>query len=49
MNNYEEKKFQMGSLYQGDCLDVMKNIEDQSVDMILCELPCGTTQNKCGK
>jgi len=46
MNNYEEKKFKMGSLYQGDCLDVMKDIEDQSVDMILCDLPYGTTQNK---
>lgn len=27
------------SLINGDCLDVMKNIEDHSVDMILCDLP----------
>ncbi len=30
----------------GDCLEEMKNIEDGSVDMILCDLPYGTTQNK---
>lgn len=33
-------------LYNGDCLEVMKIIEDNSVDMILCDLPYGTTQNK---
>ena len=26
-------------LYQGDCLEVMKGIKDNSVDMILCDLP----------
>ena len=33
-------------LYQGDCLEEMKNIPDKSIDMILCDLPYGTTQNK---
>lgn len=33
-------------LYRGDCLEVMADIADQSVDMILCDLPYGTTQNK---
>ena len=33
-------------LYQGDCLEVMKDIPDKSVDMILCDLPYGTTRNK---
>lgn len=33
-------------LYQGDCLEIMKDIADKSVDMILCDLPYGTTQNK---
>ena len=33
-------------LYQGDCLEEMKNIPDKSVDMVLCDLPYGTTQNK---
>lgn len=31
---------------QGDCLELMNEIPDQSVDMILCDLPYGTTQNK---
>ncbi len=39
-------KFLEGDLYQGDCLEVMKDIPDQSVGMILCDLPYGTTQNK---
>jgi len=30
-------------LHQGDCLEVMKMIPDSSVDMILCDLPYGTT------
>ena len=35
-----------GQIYQGDCLDVMQQIDDGSVDLILCDLPYGTTQNK---
>lgn len=30
-------------LILGDCLEVMKNIPDKSVDMILCDLPYGIT------
>lgn len=30
-------------LWHGDCLKLMKNIPDKSVDMILCDLPYGTT------
>lgn len=33
-------------LYKGDCLEVMKQIPDNSVDMILCDLPYGTTACK---
>ena len=33
-------------LRQGDCLEVMKNIPDGSVDMILCDLPYGITRCK---
>lgn len=29
-----------------DCLDVMKDIPDNSIDMILCDLPYGTTASK---
>ena len=31
---------------QGDCLELMKEIPDKSVDMILCDLPYGTTACK---
>ena len=37
------KKFE---LWHGDCLELMKNIPDGSVDMILCDLPYGTTDCK---
>jgi site-specific DNA-methyltransferase (adenine-specific) len=30
----------------GDCLELMKEIPDKSIDMILCDLPYGVTQNK---
>ena len=33
-------------LYQGDCLDVMKNIDDESIDMILCDLPYNTNKRR---
>lgn len=34
------------NLMHGDCLDLMAQIPDGSVDMVLCDLPYGTTQNK---
>lgn len=34
------------NLIHGDCLEVMKSIPDSSVDMILCDLPYGTTACK---
>ena len=33
-------------VFQGDCLEVMKEFPDKSINMILCDLPYGTTQNK---
>jgi site-specific DNA-methyltransferase (adenine-specific) len=36
----------MNDLRHGDCLDIMKDIPDGSIDMILCDLPYGTTKNK---
>ena len=36
----------MIDLYCGDCLEIMKQISDKSVDMILCDLPYGTTACK---
>jgi DNA modification methylase len=32
-------------IYLGDCLEQMNNISDGSVDMVLCDLPYGTTRN----
>jgi len=33
----------MEEIIHGDCLEIMKEIPDKSVDMILCDLPYGTT------
>ena len=30
-------------LYNGDCLEIMEQIPDKSIDMVLCDLPYGTT------
>lgn len=34
------------TLLQGDCLELMEDISDKSIDLILCDLPYGTTQCK---
>lgn len=39
-------KYLGGNIHEGNCLDVMRSIPDASVDMVLCDLPYGTTQNK---
>ena len=36
----------MIDIKQGDCLELMKDIPDRSIDMVLCDLPYGTTRNK---
>lgn len=33
-------------LWNGDCLELMKDIPDKSIDAIICDLPYGTTQCK---
>ena len=35
MSNYK--------LFNGDCLEIMKQIPNKSIDMVLCDLPYGTT------
>lgn len=35
----------LNSVIEGDCLKIMADIEPKSIDMILCDLPYGTTQN----
>lgn len=37
---------ELNRIYQMDCLEGMKLIPDKSIDMILCDLPYGTTQCK---
>ena len=37
----------MINIKQGDCLELMKEIPDKSIDMVLCDLPYGT-QRKNG-
>jgi site-specific DNA-methyltransferase (adenine-specific) len=39
-------KITEAKLIQGDCLEKMKDIPDGSIDMILCDLPYGTTACK---
>lgn len=34
------------SLYHGDCLELLKDVPSKSVNMVLCDLPYGTTCNK---
>lgn len=40
IDTYENKIFNM------DCIEGMKILPDKSIDMILCDLPYGTTKNK---
>lgn len=39
----------MTQLLQGDCLELMKDIPNKSIDMVLCDLPYGVTQNEFDK
>lgn len=37
----------INKVYLGDCLDIMpKSIDDKSIDLVLCDLPYGTTKAK---
>jgi len=36
----------INTVIEGDCLEIMKKLPNKSIDMILCDLPYGTTQNK---
>lgn len=41
-----EKNILINSINFGDCLELMKLIPDNSIDMICCDLPYGKTRNK---
>lgn len=44
-NSYKIDKI-VNSIFEGDCIEIMKQFPDNCIDMILCDLPYGTTQNK---
>lgn len=46
MKNELKYGLEINKIYNEDCLIGMKKIKDKSIDMILCDLPYGTTQNK---
>lgn len=43
---YKDISFFENRVIKGDCLAIMDQLPDKSVDMVLCDLPYGTTQNK---
>lgn len=36
----------VNQLFEGDCLKYLRQFPNNSIDMVLCDLPYGTTQNK---
>lgn len=42
---WTEDRF-VNAVIEGDCIEVMSNLPNGSVDMVMCDLPYGTTQNK---
>ncbi len=45
-NQNTSNLLQINKVYNMDCLAGMKNIQKNSVDMVLCDLPYGITRNK---
>lgn len=39
-------ELELNRIYQRDCIEGMRLLLDKSIDMILCDLPYGTTRNK---
>lgn len=42
----KEIELTKNNIFKGDCLQLMKWIPDKSIDMVLCDLPYGTTKCK---
>ena len=40
---------EVNKIYNGDCLDIMNDISDKSIDCIICDLPFGTTASNWDK
>ena len=45
-NDNSDTKLSLNTIYNMDCIEGMKQIPDKSIDMILCDLPYGTTACK---
>lgn len=37
----------INKIYLGNCLELLKNIESNSIDMIISDLPFAMTENNC--
>ena len=46
LKDYEYFSTDNGTLYQGDCLEILPLLEDESVDLVLTDPPYGTTACK---
>ena len=42
---WAEDRF-VNNVIEGDCIEVMQHLPNDCIDMVLCDLPYGTTQNK---
>ena len=45
----QNKPLQVNKLYQGDCFELIDKIEDESVDLIVCDGPYGVTNHEWDK
>jgi len=45
-NNYWNEDRFVNAVIEGDCISVMRHLPNSCIDMVLCDLPYGTTQNK---
>lgn len=43
---FNDINFFVNQVFEGDCLEMMDAIPGKSIDMVLCDLPYGITQNK---
>jgi DNA modification methylase len=50
MKNYQilylKNMIEINKIYNGDCLEVMKNIDDKSIDLVITDPPYGTLQSR---
>ncbi|NCO80027.1 site-specific DNA-methyltransferase [Candidatus Falkowbacteria bacterium] len=49
INEKYVKSMEINKIYQGDCLNLIKQLETESIDLIICDGPYGVTQNDWDK